>query len=318
MKRILLSLSIFFLFAKSFAQPITVNTTTYTVPQLVQDVLFGNGSAGSSCVGTISNITWSTGTNFGSTNGIGYFTNTNPNFPLTNGVVLSTGNAMNAHGPKTSILNDGSAVPGLSADMVNQAEFGYKRKGTNASIFATAFLANVSEQNWDFAGTGGGIRQIQRKYNSYGVELEGNYRIKNFSVNGSVTYTKAEIADDVITPAVNGNKPRRQADFIYNVVPTYKFGANKQHNFGFSVIGTTKSYAQDDNKLVMPGYAYVNPFLSFELTKGLSATVNVNNVFDTIGITEVEEGSITENTVNYVRARPFPGRSISMALTYKF
>ena len=217
-----------------------------------------------------------------------------------------------------NILNDGSAVPGLSADMVNQAEFGYKRKGTNASIFATAFLANVSEQNWDFAGAGGGIRQIQRKYNSYGLELEGNYRVKNFSVNGSVTYTKAEIADDVITPAVNGNKPRRQADFIYNVVPTYKFGANKQHNFGFSVIGTTKSYAQDDNKLVMPGYAYVNPFLSFELTKGLSATVNVNNVFDTIGITEVEEGSITENTNNIVRARSITGRTSSLTISYRF
>ena len=217
-----------------------------------------------------------------------------------------------------NILNDGSAVPGLSADMVNQAEFGYKRKGTNASIFATAFLANVSEQNWDFGGSGGGIRQIQRKYNSYGLELEGNYKINSFSVNGSVTYTKAEIADDVITPAVNGNKPRRQADFIYNVVPTYKFGANKQHNFGFSVIGTTKSYAQDDNKLVMPGYAYVNPFLSFELTKGLSATVNVNNVFDTIGITEVEEGSIVENTNNIVRARSITGRTSSLTIAYRF
>lgn len=217
-----------------------------------------------------------------------------------------------------NILNDGSAVPGLSADMVNQAELGYKRRGANASIFATAFLANVSEQNWDFGGSGGGIRQIQRKYNSYGLELEGSYKVNSFSVNGSVTYTKAQIADDKITPSLNGNKPRRQADFIYNVVPTYKFGAKKQHNFGFSVIGTTKSYAQDNNKLVMPGYAYVNPFLSFELTKGLSATVNVNNVFDTIGITEVEEGSITENTNNIVRARSITGRTSSLTIAYRF
>jgi Holliday junction resolvase RusA-like endonuclease len=104
MKRILLSLSIFFLFAKSFAQPITVNTTTYTVPQLVQDVLFGNGTAGSACVGTINNITWSTGSNFGSHNGIGYFTNTNPNFPLTNGVILSTGRIDQIPGPNTQQL----------------------------------------------------------------------------------------------------------------------------------------------------------------------------------------------------------------------
>lgn len=217
-----------------------------------------------------------------------------------------------------NVLNDGSAVPGLSADMVNQAELGFKRKGQNSSIYATAFYANVSEQNWDFGGSGGGIRQIQRKYNSYGLELEGNYKVKNFSVNGSVTYTKAEIADDVVTPALNGNKPRRQADFIYNIVPAFKFGSNKQHNLGFSVIGTTKSYAQDDNKLVMPGYAYVNPFINVELTKGLSASLNVNNVFDTIGITEVEEGSITENTDNIVRARSINGRTTSLTIAYRF
>ena len=68
----------------------------------------------------------------------------------------------------------------------------------------------------------------------------------------------------------------------------------------------------------MPGYAYVNPFLSFELTKGLSATVNVNNVFDTIGITEVEEGSIVENTNNIVRARSITGRTSSLTIAYRF
>ncbi len=217
-----------------------------------------------------------------------------------------------------NVLNSGEAAPGLSADMVNQAEFGFKRKGTSYTIYATAFFANVAEQNWDFGGAGGGIRQIQRKYNSAGLELEGSYRVKDFSINGSVTYTKAEIKDDVITPALNGNKPRRQADFIYSIVPAYKFGGNKQHNVGFSAIGTSKSYAQDDNQLVMPGYVYFNPFINFELTKGLSASLNVNNVFDTIGITEVEEGSIVENQDNILRARSINGRTTSLTLAYRF
>lgn len=217
-----------------------------------------------------------------------------------------------------NVLNSGEAAPGLSADMVNQAEFGYKRKGTNHTFYATAFFANVAEQNWDFGGAGGGIRQIQRKYNSAGLELEGSYKVKDFSINGSVTYTKAEIKDDVITPALNGNKPRRQADFIYSFVPAYKFGGSKQHNVGFSAIGTTKAYAQDDNQLVMPGYVYFNPFINFELTKGLSASLNVNNVFDTIGITEVEEGSIVENQDNILRARSINGRTTSLTLSYRF
>ncbi|MEY4835846.1 MAG: hypothetical protein RI980_1961 [Bacteroidota bacterium] len=81
--------------------PLVTNTTTYTNEQLVTNVLVNNP-----CI-TISNVTSSTGTNFGSTNGIGYFTNTNPTFPLSSGIVLSTGNVTNIPGPNTSILSDG-------------------------------------------------------------------------------------------------------------------------------------------------------------------------------------------------------------------
>ena len=84
--------------------PLVTNSTTYTNEQLVTNVLVNNP-----CI-TISNVTSSTGTNFGSTNGIGYFTNTNPTFPLSSGIVLSTGNVNNVPGPNTSILSDGSAT----------------------------------------------------------------------------------------------------------------------------------------------------------------------------------------------------------------
>jgi outer membrane receptor protein involved in Fe transport len=43
-----------------------------------------------------------------------------------------------------------------------------------------------------------------------------------------------------------------------------------------------------------------------------------NNIFNTLAITEAEEGSITDNTTNIVRARPLPGRTISMTLSYSF
>ncbi len=76
-----------------FAQPITVSTTQYTVEQLVTDVLIDTPCA------EVSNITWSTGTNFNNVNGIGYFSNTNPNFPMQNGIVLMSGNVNLAPGP---------------------------------------------------------------------------------------------------------------------------------------------------------------------------------------------------------------------------
>ncbi|WP_395045210.1 choice-of-anchor L domain-containing protein [Flavobacterium sp.] len=84
--------------------PLVTNSTTYTNSQLVSNVLVNNP-----CI-TISNVTSSTGTNFGTTtNGIGYFTNTNPTFPLTSGIVLSTGSVANVPGPNSSILSDGNS-----------------------------------------------------------------------------------------------------------------------------------------------------------------------------------------------------------------
>ncbi len=58
-----------------FSQAINVDVTTFNVPQLVREKLFNlpPGVSSNSCTGSISNITWSTGTNFGSENGIGYF-----------------------------------------------------------------------------------------------------------------------------------------------------------------------------------------------------------------------------------------------------
>ncbi|MCF6133254.1 choice-of-anchor L domain-containing protein, partial [Flavobacterium wongokense] len=112
MKRILLLIIIFLTGFNSFSQPITVSTTTYTVPQLVQDVLFAPTTGSASCVGTISNITWSTGntgTN-GSYNGIGYFTNSNPAFPLSSGVILTTGDVTGTPGPNDYELGDAADV----------------------------------------------------------------------------------------------------------------------------------------------------------------------------------------------------------------
>ncbi|MBL7885147.1 MAG: T9SS type A sorting domain-containing protein [Flavobacterium sp.] len=106
MKNKLLLLISFFAISQVYSQPINVSTTAYTVPQLVQDVLFG--SQGNGCVGTVSNITWSTGTNFGDDNGIGYFTNTNPNFPLPSGLVLISGSATASVGPNNTTLSAGN------------------------------------------------------------------------------------------------------------------------------------------------------------------------------------------------------------------
>ena len=204
---------------------------------------------------------------------------------------------------------DGSKINAL--DFLTQAELGYKLKFEKGYIYATAFHSKTDEQG-GYEATSNSI--IQNNYKSYGLELESSYNLMdNFNVRGALTYTKAEITSG----DNNGNEPRRQPKLMYNLMPTYNFSENK-NAVGLSFIGQSKAFAQDSNQLVMNGFVIVNAFVDFEVTKGLSLNLSANNLFDTLAITESEEGNITDNAVNYVRARPMPGRSISMALSYRF
>jgi outer membrane receptor protein involved in Fe transport len=204
---------------------------------------------------------------------------------------------------------DGDKINAL--DFLTQAELGYKLKFPKGYAYATAFHSKTDEQG-GYEATSNSI--IQNNYKSYGLELESSYNVMdNLNLKGAFTYTKAEI-----TSGDNqGNEPRRQPKLMYNLMPTYNFSSNK-NTLGLSFIGQTKAFAQDSNQLVMNGFVIVNAFVEVGITKGLSVNLSANNLFDTLAITETEEGNIADNTVNYVRARPMPGRSISMALSYKF
>ena len=144
MQKILLLTAIMFT-AIGFSQPMSVSTTSYTVPQLVNNVLIN-----SPCVNA-TNITWSTGTNFGSSNGIGYFQNSNPNFPMQGGVVLSTGNILNTPGPNSSILNDGTvAWTGDASLEATLAAAGIPMVSKNASVLEFDFTPISPNFSFDF------------------------------------------------------------------------------------------------------------------------------------------------------------------------
>lgn len=201
-------------------------------------------------------------------------------------------------------------------NQIKQAEIGTKYRTTRLvpgtlSLFATLFAAQTTESG--FEATTQTVRS--GVYKGKGVEFESVYTNHGFSLRGSVTYTHARI--DSGAGANNGHIPRRQADWIYQIEPSYNY---KGMSIGFTAIGTTKAYFQDTNDLVMPGYTYVNGFFGYELTKGLTLTLGVNNLFNDTGFSEAEEGSIasTANGLNVIRARTIPGRSTSVSLRYAF
>ncbi|MEE2002288.1 TonB-dependent receptor [Alkalimonas sp. MEB108] len=204
---------------------------------------------------------------------------------------------------------DGSVAREDAIDEVKQYELGSKSRHGNLNLFATLFFAETEEQNFE------ATTQLffDRVYQAKGIELESSYRIGDFDLRGSVTWTDAEITRDALNPDVVGNTPRRQADFIYSLIARYTFD---QAQLGLSLIGTTAAYAQDNNDLKFSGYTQVNAFASYDLATNLTLSLNINNLFDTIGITEAEQGSVPANGI--ITARTINGRTASLGLRYQF
>jgi outer membrane receptor protein involved in Fe transport len=209
------------------------------------------------------------------------------------------------------VLPDGSVRKADAIDYVDQYEIGVKYRSGPFGIFVTGFHAKTEEQNFEV--TSG--RFLDRTYKATGVEVEGAFRSGIFDLRAGATYTDAEISKDAITPANEGNTPRRQAKLIYQITPAVEW---EMVRAGVNVIGTTRAYAQDNNDLVFPAYAQVNAFVNFRPLENLELSLNANNLFDATGITEAEEGSIVDGAQNFIRARSINGRTVSASLKFSF
>jgi outer membrane receptor protein involved in Fe transport len=208
------------------------------------------------------------------------------------------------------IFADGTATH--TVDMVQQYEAGFKYSSPVIGLMVTPFYSVVNEQNQDVTEQ----TFYLIGYHSYGIELEASAQVGGLTVTAGGIYTHARISSSNIASQV-GMTPRRVPDLMYNINPSYKLG---KASIGFSLIGTTKVWSQNDNLIALPAYAYVNGFVSYEITKGLSFSVNVNNLFDTLGFTEMENDDAGYNAgqTNYMRARPITGRATKASLTYRF
>ncbi|MCJ2180875.1 TonB-dependent receptor domain-containing protein, partial [Novosphingobium album (ex Hu et al. 2023)] len=194
-------------------------------------------------------------------------------------------------------------VPSAAYDSVKQAEGGIKYRSDSLEAYVTGFWAKTGEHNIG----------LERSYRAYGLEFEGSYRRGIFLVNGGATWTKAEITRDVIDPSTVGNTPKHQADLIFQVTPQVE---TKRFSVGANFYGTTSSYAADNNGLKMPGYVVTNAFVQYRPNERVSIMLNANNLFDVLGLVEVDAGFIPSSGV--VTARTINPRTISTSLRFNF
>ncbi|HAT31230.1 MAG TPA: TonB-dependent receptor [Janthinobacterium sp.] len=197
---------------------------------------------------------------------------------------------------------DGSAP--VSINTVRQLEGGAKWRRGPVSAFVTFFQAKTKESNFEATTQ----TSTANSYDAKGVELETAYSAGAFRVNGGLTYTRAKItATAPGAEAVIGNSPRRQADVVYQIAPSYELG---DATFGVSVIGTGKSWADDAHTIVMPAYHVLNAFFNYQLTPRAQLSLSANNLLNQIGYTEVEGDGHA--------ARSISGRAVKAGLRYSF
>jgi outer membrane receptor protein involved in Fe transport len=197
-------------------------------------------------------------------------------------------------------------------DVVKQTEVGVKYRAGGLSLFATGFYAKAEEQNFD-QNRPVGQQFIDRRYRSYGLELETAYRSGGFNIAASGTYTDSKITADALNVGTVGNRPKRQAKFVYQVTPQYDID---RFTIGANVVGTSSSFTQDSNLLKLPGFTQVNAFVSVRPVERVQLSINANNIFNVNGFTEAEEESIPANGV--VRARSINGRTVSVSAKFEF
>jgi outer membrane receptor protein involved in Fe transport len=211
-----------------------------------------------------------------------------------------------------TVLPDGSALKGGVINDVKQAELGVKIKGRGYRLFATGFYARTDETNFDPTRPLGS-QFSDKAYRAYGLELEGSYQTGELNLTAGATYTKSKIFKDNLVAANVGSPGQRQAKFIYQASADYGVGPAR---FGLSLAGTTKSFTTDSQQLVQPGYTSFNGFIDFEVVDNLKFSINANNIFNTLGITE--SGNNTIPASGLITARAIAGRTISGSVKFEF
>jgi len=237
-----------FLLINSINAQITTNNTIYTSEQLIEEVL----NDGTTCV-TITNVQSYTGTNV---NGIAYFEKNGTNFPFDNGIILSTGNAMDAPGPNNVELS-GQEI-GWNGDADIESMSGYLNS-TNASAIVFDFIPTENEISFRFIFASEGYN----KYNECIYSDSLAFILHDLTTG--VTYNLA------ILPTSNNGNDAIAANNIHPTIPTLCYQNNEQYFSNYNFDDSDPSVAQNSaieyggQTVPMTAFALVNPGDSYRL-----------------------------------------------------
>ena len=130
---------------------------------------------------------------------------------------------------------------------------------------------------------------------------------------------------ELVELGIDGNIPRRFAETMINVRPSYDF----LDVFGIPVTVYSsiqyfdKRFAENDNFVVYPDYTNVNVGALYQLNDNVRVQLHVNNLTDEDTVTEGDNPRAgnprsPDGARTFGIARPLIGRSVKLAVTYEF
>ncbi len=207
-----------------------------------------------------------------------------------------------------------AANAGLSdgVDDVQQFEFGYKLNADTFDLFITLFHAETEETQSEV--TTGNV--FVQEYEADGAEIEAVFHVgEYFDINANLTWTDAEIVSSDTAPQNVGNRPNRQADYIYTLSPKY---TNDNLSAGLTLVGSGDFFIGDTETIKQDSYVLVHAFATWYVNDSLSVSLNANNLTDEYVASFGEGGIVDFQGQSLFGAEVLNGRSVSAAIRYDF
>ncbi|HXG80901.1 MAG TPA: TonB-dependent siderophore receptor [Sphingomicrobium sp.] len=144
-------------------------------------------------------------------------------------------------------------------------------------LLATAAVYRLDRTNTRTSPSGG-VVLLSGEQRSKGIELGLERSIDdNWQISAGYAWQKAEVTEATEACA--------SGDCEVPLVPRHSFSLWSRYDFskhfsaGLGVIARSKSFASLGNTVQLPGYARVDAALFYQLTDGIEAQVNVENIF---------------------------------------
>lgn len=178
----------------------------------------------------------------------------------------------------------------IAAAPVKQSEIGLKYRGrteaVNYNVAATLFKSTSEEYSYDQTRQDDpnkpgfqGPKLDVRGYKATGLELETGATVGNLGLNVNVVYSDESLASSLFNPASVGKTQGGVPKWRYTISPRYAIG---DAVIGATVRGNTWVYADDNNVRKVDGHYIVSAFVNYDFGRGITGSLNVNNLFDKV------------------------------------